>query len=63
MTETSKQSPPISEDSVNDLAGAAPSPDLMPEITDIAVMEVTVEAVTVTAPFLVTNWLVVEGER
>lgn len=70
MTESSKESFPISEHSIHDLVGInqpnqppPPSGDPAPEITDITSMEITSEAATDTAPFLVTNWLVGEGER
>jgi hypothetical protein len=70
MTESSEQSFPNSEHSVHDLVGIElptqqppPLGDPVSEITDITSMEITADATTDRTPFLVTNWLVGEGER
>jgi hypothetical protein len=70
MTESSEQSFPITENSVHDLVGIdlptqqpPPSGDLVSGITGITSTEITLDATTDRTPFLVTNWLVGEGER
>jgi hypothetical protein len=67
MTESSIESFPIAEDSVHGLVGfdepPPPPGDPVPAITDMTLMEITSESAMDRTPFLVTNWLVGEGER